>query len=140
MAKEENPLTSMLASLGENAKKVIPALQEEIREEAKAVYDSMKAHTPVGDGAGGVHLRDTLEMTEARSPRKWGYKIDYVGYRTEADGSQTPYSVIARSLNKGREGRYAPTHHIDDAVRLLKGMDKRLAKKAEEVLSEGIED
>lgn len=140
MPKEENPLTALLASIGEASQQVLPAIKATLESEANKVYRKMKDGTPrssVEEG-GHVHLQDTLVIKQVQSRGKWGFRIDYEGYREEA-GRQVPYSMIARSLNKGSGAtNFAPTHHIDQAVKSLKGLDGRLAQAAEQALEEGI--
>ena len=142
MPKKENPLTALLASIGEASQQVLPAIKATLESEANKVYQKMKDGTPrssVEEG-GHVHLQDTLVIKQVQSRGKWGFRIEYEGYREES-GRQVPYSMIARSLNKGSGATsFAATHHIDQAVKSLKGLDGRLAQAAEKALEEGIKD
>lgn len=124
---EENSLTAFLSKLGEDSGKVVDAMKGEIDDEAKSCFQKMRDGTPVRTGA----LKNSLQMSKIDKPSKYGYKIDYIGY----DEHGQAYSKIARTLNKGgKNGQYQATHHIDEAVRLLKGMDKRIIDKANKAL------
>jgi hypothetical protein len=105
------------------------AMKDQIDKEAQACFAKMYAGTPVKTGA----LKASLQMAKVDTIEKYGWKIDYVGY----DEHGQPFSEIARTLNKGgKESNYEATHHIDEAVHLLKGMDGRVAAAVEAKIDE----
>lgn len=130
---EESPLTEYLAAMSSTLEPATKsAIKSGIDEEAKKCFDIMKAGTPVRTGA----LASSLTMTKIDTAARYGWKIDYQGY----DVHGQPFSEIARTLNKGGPANnYAATHHIDAAVHSLKGMDGRLAEKAEAAIEAAAE-
>lgn len=125
---DENSLTAFLSNLGENSGQITEAMKKGIDEEAEKCFEKMKSGTPVRTGA----LKASLQKTKVEKQSKYGWKIDYIGY----DEHGQAYSKIARTLNKGgKSSQYQATHHIDDAIHLLKGMDKRLIDIAEKCLN-----
>ena len=132
MAKHESPLTNLLASLSSTlAPAAMEAAKAEIDKAGDETYESIKAGTPVRTGALAASLRK--ERVEKRG--KYGTRIYYDGY----DERGTPYQLIANSLNKGGgETGFAATHHIDQAVKGLKGLDARIAEAVGKAIEEEI--
>lgn len=120
-------LDILKTDLGPSVKK---AVADVIDEESNKCYQSIKDGTPISDKA-HKHLVESLKMEKITSSNKYGWKIDYDGYNENG----VPFSLIARSLNKGSNFGGA-THHIDKAVHQLKGMDDRISKKVDEKLKE----
>ena len=123
-------LNSYLAHLSMNlGPAVLDAFKEQIDIEANNCFETMKNGTPVSD-KDHIHLRDTIKIEKQEKPNKYGYKIDYDGY----DETGKPYSLIARSINKGALGR-VPTRHMDKAIKKLKGMDQRIGARVTETIN-----
>lgn len=104
------------------------AIKDVIDEESNECFTTIKQGTPVSLKE-HLHLVDTIKITKISNSNKYGWKIDYEGYNEKG----IPYSLIARSLNKGSAFGEA-THHIDVAVHNLKGLDERIDKHVEEEL------
>lgn len=118
-------LQRLESNLGPTVKKVT---KQVIDEESQVVFNTMKNGTPVSS-IEHVHLVDTLKMVNIDDGRKYGHKIDYDGYNENGK----PYSLIARSLNKGTATQ-AGTKHIDRAVHKLKGIDGRINDRVIEAI------
>lgn len=108
---------------------VIKAFKEQIDIEANNCFETMKNNTPVSTRE-HKHLKDTLVMKAKEDVNRYGYTIDYDGY----DENGKPYSLIARSINKGALDR-EPTRHIDKAIKKLKGMDDRIGEHVVEAIN-----
>lgn len=130
MAKGESPLTNLLASLSSNlAPAAMEAAKAELDRAGDETYEKIKAGTPVRTGA----LKASLRKERVEKRGKYGTRIYYDGY----DEKGTPYQLIANSLNKGGAGTgYSATHHIDEAVKDLKGLDGRIAEAVEKAIEE----
>jgi|O827metagenome_2_1110793.scaffolds.fasta_scaffold82345_1 hypothetical protein len=118
-------LETLRTDLGPTVKN---AIKDVIDEESNECFTTIKQGTPVSLKE-HLHLVDTIKITKISNPNKYGWKIDYEGYNEKG----IPYSLIARSLNKGSAFGEA-THHIDVAVHNLKGLDERIDKHVEEEL------
>ena len=132
MAKGESPLTELLASLSSSlAPAAMEAAKAEIDRAGDETFQKIKAGTPVRTGA----LAASLKKERVDKRGKYGTRIYYDGY----DEHGTPYQLIANSLNKGSEGTgFAATHHIDAAVKDLKGLDARIAEAVGKAIEEEI--
>ena len=109
--------------------KIIEATKEVIDEKAQMVYEEILNSTPIKTGG----LRNSLSIKEKKdNPNMYGYNIDYEGYNNR----EVAYSFIGRTLNKGTSKRMG-LHHIDSAVKKLKGMDAEISKRAEDKLNRG---
>lgn len=106
------------------------AMASAIDEESNKCFQNIKDGTPVSN-VNHKHLVESLKKEKITSQNKYGWKIDYDGYNENG----VPYSLIARSLNKGSTFGGA-THHIDNAVHQLRGMDDRISKRVDEKLKE----
>ncbi len=125
MAKVESPLTNYLANLSsELAPAVIGAVKEELDAIGDETFEKIREGTPVRTGA----LKSSLRKERIEKKGKYGTRVFYEGYNPDG----VPFQLIANKLNKGGDGTsFAATHHIDEAVKRLKGIDKRLAEAAE---------
>lgn len=99
----------------------IEAIKEVIDEESLALFETIKAGTPVRTG--GL-IGSLVRKRKTDKPGRYGYTVDYEGYNELG----VPYSFIARSLNKGTRHSSA-IRHIDRAIRKLKGIDDRIAQR-----------
>ena len=107
--------------------KAVEALKEQIDIEAAIVERELIENTPENTGG----LKAALVKTDAMRGSRYGYRLDYEG--TAPDG--TPYAKIANVLNSGTS-TVKPRRFITKAVRKLKGLDDRAAKRFEEKLKE----
>jgi len=110
---------------------VIDTVKSVIDEEANKCFNQIKASTPRSDREDHAHLVDSIKISAVESFGKYGWKLEYEGYNEKG----VPYSLIARSLNKGSAFGGVATHHIDTAIRLLKGMDDRIVAKVNEEIA-----
>lgn len=133
MAKAESPLTNYLAGLSSDlAPAVIEAVKEELDAIGDETFEKIREGTPVNTGA----LKNSLRKERIEKKGKYGTRIFYDGYNSDG----VPFQLIANSLNKGgAETSFQATHHIDKAVKGLKGMDARLAKAAENAAEKAAE-
>lgn len=99
---------------------IIEKIKKTIDDECQKVFQTLKDGTPISI-KDHKHLADSLKITKIETGKRYGWKIEYEGYNENG----VPYSLIARSLNKG-----TPTiegiHHIDKAIHKLKGLDNRI--------------
>ncbi len=109
---------------------VIDTVKSVIDEEANKCFEQIKSNTPRSN-VDHAHLVDSIQITSVESFGRYGWKLEYVGYNEEG----VPYSLIARSLNKGSAFGGVATHHIDTAINLLKGMDDRIIARVNEALN-----
>ena len=110
---------------------VIDTVKSVIDEEANKCFNQIKANTPRSAREDHAHLVDSIKISAVESFGKYGWKLEYEGYNEKG----VPYSLIARSLNKGSAFGGVATHHIDTAIRLLKGMDDRIVAKVNEEIA-----
>ena len=110
---------------------VIDTVKKVIDEEANKCFNQIKENTPRSENDEHTHLVDTIEITAVESFGRYGWKLDYKGYNEKG----VPYSMIARSLNKGSAFGGVATHHIDTAINLLKGMDDRIVARVNEEIA-----
>ena len=122
-------LTEELAAYFESLEKVgdiaVEALKEQIDIEADGVEKDLQANTPEDTGG----LKASLKKTKSESGSRYDYRLEYEG---NAPGG-TPYAKIANVLNAG-SSTVTPRRFITKAVRKLKGLDERAAKRFEEKL------
>lgn len=99
----------------------IEATKEVIDEEARSLYENIKAGTPVRTGGlvGSLAIKRKTDK-----PNRYGYVVAYEGYNEQG----VPYSKIARTLNKGTK-TISAIRHIDRAIRKLKGIDDRIVQR-----------
>lgn len=133
-------LAKYLNSLSENlGPSVKNAVMGQIDEEARRTFDQIKQTTPDSRANPNskvpfvsTHLVDTLTIKPVSKFGYYGYVIDYEGYNEKG----VAYSLIARSLNKGSAKGNVATHHIDNAVNQLTGMDKRIDAAVQRALND----
>lgn len=121
-------LTSLDKNLGPTVVETVKAV---IDEEANRCFNKIKENTPRSDNDEHTHLVDTIKITAVEEFGRYGWKLDYDGYNEKG----VPYSMIARSLNKGSAFGGVATHHIDTAINLLKGMDERIVQRVNEEIA-----
>lgn len=121
-------LESLSKDLGPTAVNTVKAV---IDEEANKCFEQIKANTPRSDNDEHTHLVDTIKISAVESFGRYGWKLEYEGYNEKG----VPYSMIARSLNKGSAFGGVATHHIDTAINLLKGMDERIVQRVNEEIA-----
>jgi len=114
-----------LSTVGDKA---IEALKEQIDIEADGVERELMDNTPEGETGG---LKASLKKTTLSGGSRYGYKLEYEG--DAPDG--TPYAKIANILNSGTS-KIKPRRFVTKAVRKLKGLDDRAAKRFEEKLKQ----
>jgi len=111
-----------LERLGDMA---IEAVKEQIDIEAGCVEGEIRDNTPTGDTGG---LARSFTQVKIDTLKKYGYRLEYEG--SAPDG--TPYAKIANILNSG-SSTIKPRRFISRAVKKLKGLDDRAAKRFEEI-------
>jgi uncharacterized protein YoaH (UPF0181 family) len=98
---------------------------EQINIEADAVERDLQDNTPENTGG----LKNSLKRTAITKGNRYGYKLEYEG--NSPDG--TPYAKIASVLSSG-SSTVKPRRFIARAVRKLKELDDRAAKRFEDKL------
>jgi len=111
--------------LGRVGDKAIESLKEQIDIEADGVERELESNTPEATGG----LRASLKRSTLSGGGRYGYRLEYEG--NAPDG--TPYAKIANIQNSGTSNM-KPRRFITRAVRKLKGLDDRAAKRFEEKL------
>jgi HK97 gp10 family phage protein len=129
MSEYGDGLTEALGGYFEELKtvgdKAVEALKEQIDIEAEQVERELIENTPENTGG----LKAALVKTDAKRGSRYGYRLEYEG--NAPDG--TPYAKIANILNSGTS-TIKPRRFITKAVKKLKGLDDRAAKRFEEKL------
>ena len=110
---------------------VVETVKAVIDEEANKCFEQIKANTPRSNNDEHTHLVDTIKISPVETFGRYGWKLEYEGYNEIG----VPYSMIARSLNKGSAFGGVATHHIDTAINLLKGMDDRIVARVNEEIA-----
>lgn len=105
--------------------KAVEAIKEQIDEETDGVERELADNIPEATGG----LKGSLRRTRIQGGSRYGYKLEYEG--NAPDG--TPYAKIASVLNAGTS-TIKPRRFLTKAVRKLKGLDDRAAKRFEEKL------
>ena len=111
--------------LGKVGDKAVESLKEQIDIEADGVERELESNTPEATGG----LRASLKRSTLSGGGRYGYRLEYEG--NAPDG--TPYAKIANIQNSGTSNM-KPRRFITKAVRKLKGLDDRAAKRFEEKL------
>lgn len=104
----------------------IESLKEQIDIETDNVEKDLQENTPQGETGG---LKASLKKTKIEKGGHYGYHLEYEGNAPNG----TPYAKIARILNNGTS-KTKPRRFITKAVRKLKGLDDRAAKRFEDKL------
>lgn len=132
MSDYEDGLTQALGAFFEELEnvgnKAIEAIKEQIDIEADGVERELQDNTPDGETGG---LKAALRKTKMQDGGRYGYRLEYEG--EAPDG--TPYAKIANILNNGTSS-IKPRRFITKAVRKLKGLDERAARRFEEKLKD----
>lgn len=127
MSDYDDGLTQALGTYFKDLEKVgdkaVEAIKEQIDIEADGVERELICNTPKGETGG---LKVSLKRTQLQGGNRYGYRLEYEG--NAPDG--TPYAKIANILNSGTS-TIKPRRFITKAVRKLKGLDDRVAKRFE---------
>ena len=130
MSDYNDGLTQALGAYFEDLEKVgdkaIEALKEQIDIEADGVERELIDNTPEGETGG---LKASLKRTQIKGGNRYGYRLEYEG--DAPDG--TPYAKVANILNSGTS-TIKPRRFVTKAVRRLKGLDDRAARRFEDKL------
>jgi len=110
-----------LERLGDMA---VEAVKEQIDIEAGYVEGEIRDNTPSGDTGGLSRAFVRINITTGK---KYGYRLEYEG--ENADG--VPYQKIANILDHGTS-TIKPRRFISRAVKKLKGLDDRAARRFED--------
>lgn len=126
MSNYNDGLTEAFDDYFEKLQKVgdiaIESLKEQIDIETDGVERELHNNTPEDTGG----LKASLKRTQLQGGNRYGYRLEYEG--NAPDG--TPYAKMANILNSGTS-TIKPRRFITKAVRKLKGLDDRAAKRFE---------
>lgn len=103
--------------------KAVEAIKEQIDIEADNVECELVSNTPESSGG----LKNSLRRTQLQGGSRYGYRLEYEGN----DEGGMLYAKIANVLNNGTS-TIKPKRFITKAVRKLKGLDDRVAKRFED--------
>lgn len=120
-------LGNYFAELGKVGDIAIESLKEQIDLETDNVERDLQDNTPEATGG----LKASLKRTKLSGGKRYGYRLEYEG--NAPDG--TPYAKIANILNSGSSA-IKPRRFIAKAVKKLKGLEDRAAKRFEAKLKE----
>ena len=130
MSDYNDGLTEALGGFFEELGKVgdaaVESLKEQIDIEADSVERELMDNTPEGETGG---LKASLRKTKITGGNRYGYRLEYEG--DAPDG--TPYAKVANILNSGTSNM-KPRRFVTKAVRRLKGLDDRAARRFEDKL------
>lgn len=126
MSEYNDGFTEFLGEYFDNIGKVgeiaVQSLKEQIDIETDNVETELRNNTPKATGG----LKASLKRTKIQGGKRYGYRLEYQG--NAPDG--TPYAKIANILNSGTS-TIKPKRFIKKAVKKLKGLDDRAAKRFE---------
>lgn len=129
MSEYNDGLTEALGNyfveLGKVGDIAIESLKEQIDIETDGVERELIENTPEATGG----LKASLKRTKLPGGKRYGYHLGYDG--NAPDG--TPYAKIANILNSGTSN-IKPRRFIAKAVKKLRGLDDRAAKRFEKKL------
>lgn len=108
-----------IAEVGEMA---VDALKEQIDIETDGVERELAGNTPENTGG----LKSSLKRTKISTAKRYGYRLEYEGESEHGE----PYAKIANILNSG-SSTIKPRRFVTKAVKKLKGLDGRAAKRFE---------
>jgi HK97 gp10 family phage protein len=120
VTKELADYLEKLETLGDLA---VAAIKEQIDIEAAAVESALRDTTPKDSGG----LAASLTRTDIDTPKRYGKRLEYEGENSEG----VPYAKIANILNSGTSS-VKPRRFVTKAVKKLKGLDNRAARRFEE--------
>ena len=116
-------LNDYLESIGNMAGKSKEALKQQVDIEAEALKAQLLKTTPKRFG----NLVRSLTKAEVTNRHNWyGWRLEFVGN----DKAGVPFQKIANILNFG-SSTIKGTRFISKAIRMLRGMDDRIAKRFE---------
>ncbi len=124
VTKELAEYFERLEKLGDLA---IASVKEQIDIETARVESEIRANTPTDTGT----LVNSLTATKIDTGKKYGYRLEYAG----DNDAGVSHEKIANILNAGTS-TLKPRRFLTQAVRKLKGLDDRAAKRFEDKLSE----
>lgn len=131
MSDYNDGLTAQLAEYFEELKtvgdKAVEAIKEQIDIEADAVEKELENNTPEDTGG----LKASLRRTTITKGNRYGYRLEYEGN----DPNGTSYTKIANIQNNGTSTT-KPKRFLTKAVKKLKGLDERAAKRFEAKLAQ----
>lgn len=126
MSEYNDGFTEFLGEYFDNIGKVgeiaVQSLKEQIDIETDNVETELRNNTPKATGG----LKASLKRTKIQGGKRYGYRLEYQG--NAPDG--TSYAKIANILNSGTS-TIKPKRFIKKAVKKLKGLDDRAAKRFE---------
>lgn len=132
MSTYNDGLTEALGGYFEELQKIgglaVEAIKEQIDIEADGVERELINTTPKGETSG---LKKSLRRTKIQGVNRYAYLLEYEG--NAPDG--TPYVKIANILNSGTS-TIKPRCFITKAVRKLKGLGDRAAKRFEDKMKD----
>ena len=117
-------MVKQLAEYFERLEKVgaiaVECLKEQIDIEAESVEQEIRENTPEDTGG----LKASFTKTKIQDSNRYGYRLEYEGNNSKG----VPYAKIANILNSGTS-TIKPKRFIRKAVKKLKGLDDRAAKR-----------
>jgi len=138
-------IADMLNKYTAKVDQVIPIVKEEIDKAAEQVKrdidNGVRAeHYQTGELASSLTI-SPLASNDKPNAKKYGYEIEFKGENAHG----VPYAKIANILNYGRDafegsktkkayGGIEGSHFIDEAIRPLKGLTKRISERIEKHL------
>ena len=127
MSEYNDGLTEALGGYFEELQKVgdiaVESLKEQIDIETDRVESDLIDNTPQNTGG----LKASLKRSSISERNRYGYRLEYEG--NAPDG--IPYAKIANILNHGTS-TIKPRRFITKAVKKLKGLDDRAARRFED--------
>ena len=116
-------LADYFESLGKLGDMAVEAIKEQVDVETDAVESALRSDTPVDTG----RLAASLTKADISTAKKYGYRLSYEG----TDEYGTSLEKVANILNFG-SSTIKPIRFVTKAIRKLKGLDDRAAKRFEE--------
>jgi len=121
-------LADYLESIGDMAGKSKEAIKQQVDIEAEGLRNQLHKTAPRRYG----DLVRSLSKVEVTNRHNWyGYRLEFSG--NNKDG--VPFQRIANVLNFG-SSTIKGTRFISKAIRKLRGMDDRIAKRFEDITNE----
>jgi len=120
-------LSEYFTALSQKSEQAIEAIGQQIDIEAEVIRQELEQTAPRGATLGLLGSLTKLKLT---ARREWyGYSVTFEGKNSKGE----PYQKIANILNYGTSNVQG-TRFISRAIRNLKGMDDRIAKRFDEKL------
>ena len=128
VSKELNDYLESLSGIGDKSKE---ALKAQVDIEAETVRSALDKTAPRKTG----NLAKSLVKVEVTNRKNWyGYRIEFEGNNQHG----VPYQKIANILNFG-SSTIKGTRFISRAIRKLRGMDDRIAKRFEDMADKAVD-